>query len=386
VRTLAGNPDVVRLGNIVAYLATISSVPKIWIYKPDEYAGRDVFAVEQTATGQRLTVETSAPTPYVGIWTTDYQVSPEQFVLITLAPGHATTFTRTYIASVGGALTVDTTGDGLVDAADLTNLSSAWLSTPGATNWQPACDMAEPMDDRIDQRDLAAMAGHWRRDVHDPAAVARWALDETAGLVAGDASGRLPGTLYGFGEGDAHWVEGRIGGGLLLDGIDDYVDCAAGLGLCGRAARTVTAWIKTSERPTAPMTILAWQTPAPGSPFSLGLDAGGRLQVTGGDGTAVARGLAGDTRWHHVVAVLDPMEADQPRISDVRLYIDGQRQNLYGLAESDIGIECGRGMRIGSLFDPENASAFGGVIDDVRVFDVALGDESVALIHAETQI
>ncbi|UCD50135.1 MAG: hypothetical protein JSW27_21725 [Phycisphaerales bacterium] len=386
LRTMAGNPDVVRLGNIVAYLATITSVPKIWIYKPDDYTGRDVFAVEQTGTGQRLTIETSAPTPYVGIWTTDYQVSPEQFVLITLAPGQTTAFTRTYVAGAGGALTVDATGDGLANAADLASLSSAWLSTPGAASWEPACDVAEPMDDRIDQADLAVLAGQWRRDVHNPVPVARWALDETAGFVAADEMGRAPGVLHGFDEDNLHWVAGRIGGGLLLDGIDDYVDCTVGLGRCGGTARSVTAWVKTSERPTAPMTILAWQTSAPGSPFSFGLDSGGRLQVTCGHGSAVARGLVGDTRWHHVTAVLDPLESDKPRISDVRLYIDGQRQNLYDMTEGDVGAACGQNIRIGGSFDADDPRGFNGVLDDLRLFDFGLTAEGVAGIRAEASL
>ena len=38
-------------------------------------------------------IETSIPAAYVGIWTTDYQVSPEQFLQVTLAPGEETRFT-----------------------------------------------------------------------------------------------------------------------------------------------------------------------------------------------------------------------------------------------------------------------------------------------------
>jgi Concanavalin A-like lectin/glucanases superfamily len=384
LRTMAGNPDVVRQGNIVAYLARITSVPKFWIYKPEGYVGRDVFAVEQTGTGQRLTIDTSAPTPYVGIWTTDYQVSPEQFVLLTLAPGQTTAFTRTYAASVDAALTADSTGDGLVNAVDMSNISSAWLSAPGAVNWEPACDVAKPMEDRIDLADLAVLSGQWRRDARNPVPAAHWALDETAGLVAGDRLGRTPGTLHGFtGEG-SHWVEGKIGGGLLLDGTDDAVDVTDVPALCRGTTRTVTAWVKTSERSAAPMTILAWQAPGRGLPFSFGLGSGGRLQVTCSGGSAVAQALVGDTRWHHVAAVLDPLESDKPRVSDVRLYVDGQRQNLYDLAEGEISIGCGEEVRIGGSFEPENPHGFGGVLDEMRIFDIALGAADIARIYAET--
>jgi hypothetical protein len=102
---------------------------------------------------------------------------------------------------------------------------------------------------------------------------------------------------------------------------------------------------------------------------------------------AVARDkLVGDARWHHVAVVLDPMESDIPRVSDIRLYIDGQRQRLNDLIEGGIATGCAEPFRIGSSHDAENPGWFGGLIDEVQVFDIALSAESIAQVYAETRI
>lgn len=385
-RALA-NPSVVRLGNVIAYLERLSGVPKTWIYKPEDYAGRDLFALEQTRTGQYMIIETTAPTPYVGIWTTDYQISPEHFIMLTLAPGESTTFSRTYIVSADRALPADNTGEGIVNASDLSTLSAAWLSEPGMEQWNPSCDIAAPMDDAIDLADLAVLAGQWKRDALVPAPVARWCLDETTGLTAADDAGASSGTLQGFTGDDSQWVPGHIGGGLMFDGIDDYIEVEGNAGICGRQPRTVTAWLQTTERSSAPMTILVWGATERGQGFALEIDPAGRFKVTCNGGLAVAGDkLVGDKRWHHVAVVLAPLEAATPRMSDVRLYIDELRQNLYGLIEADIDTACDAGIRIGASHNPDDPAWFGGVIDDVQLFDIALSAENVKDLVAQADI
>jgi len=49
-----------------------------------------------------------------------------------------------------------------VDFVDFATFSRAWLSdnTP-TSNWNPACDISQPPDGIIDERDLAAFCGNW---------------------------------------------------------------------------------------------------------------------------------------------------------------------------------------------------------------------------------
>ena len=54
-----------------------------------------------------------------------------------------------------------------------------------------------------------------------PGLVAHWRLDEGTGTTAGDASGNgNTGTL----QGGAKWTEGKLDGGVYLDGVDDYLE------------------------------------------------------------------------------------------------------------------------------------------------------------------
>jgi hypothetical protein len=51
--------------------------------------------------------------------------------------------------------------DGTVNYLDLFKFSQAWLSTPGDTNWNVYCDIAQPASNFIDFADFAVFAGNW---------------------------------------------------------------------------------------------------------------------------------------------------------------------------------------------------------------------------------
>jgi len=51
--------------------------------------------------------------------------------------------------------------DGDVDLYDFSVLASAWRSSPGDYNWDPACDISDPNDDVIDMIDLAVFTEFW---------------------------------------------------------------------------------------------------------------------------------------------------------------------------------------------------------------------------------
>ncbi len=51
--------------------------------------------------------------------------------------------------------------DGCVDLYDFAILGSAWLSSSGQTNWNPVCDISEPKDNIIDERDLRVLTSNW---------------------------------------------------------------------------------------------------------------------------------------------------------------------------------------------------------------------------------
>jgi len=369
------NPPMVSLANMILYTQTISSVPKTWIYKPEDYLGPDTIAVEQTDVDQRVIIDSSLRSAYVGIWTTSYQVSPEQFVIITLAPGEEADFTRTYKFSADGSMPQDTTGDQIVNSNDLSEFSSAWLSEPNGADWNPSCDMSA--DDFINGKDFAVLGRAWGNDAFDPAPAAHWPMDETAGMVAGDSVGSHDGSMKGFTADDSHWVAGRSGGGLNFDGMDDYVEVEGYNGICGGNPRTVSAWIKTQPNPTGNLPVIAWGQNEPGAYWMIEVDDEQRLRLSCGAGFISANEQqVGDGDWHHIAIALDPVDPERPLISDVKLYVDGRRRTAYKMEEAEINTGCVENVRIGVSHDPAG-NYFSGVIDEVVIFDMAVGSTAI---------
>jgi len=378
----AAQPDVVRIANAVVYLNKISSVPKIWIYKPQDYAGPDVFAAEHTETEQRLLIGASIPAAYVGIWTTDYQVSPEQFLQITLAPGEEARFTRTYIVRIDGVVPEDCTGDNEVDANDLSFMSAAWLSRPGTAHWQPSCDLSPASPDRIDLHDLSALASRWRQEHGLASPLAHWRLDETAGTTAHDERGLHDGLLRNFSGDNSQWATGMLDGGLRFDGTDDFVETGEDSGIAGAHPRAVAAWIKLAERPSGNQTILAWGGPEPGRYWQLEVDVNRKLRFSCGAGFAVAYSkVVGDTQWHHIALVLDPIDPGNPHVSDIRLYVDAQPQPVFEIAEHAIDAADIGNLRMGASHDVDAPQYFNGILDDVQLFDVALSSAHIRALY-----
>jgi hypothetical protein len=377
------NPPMVSLENMILYTETISSVPKTWIYKPDDYVGPDTVAVEQSDIGQRVVIDSSLRSAYIGIWTTSYQVSPEQFVVVTLAPGERAEFTRTYKFSADGTMWKDITGDKAINAGDLSALSAAWLTTPGGPSWNPSCDISNPGDDVIDNRDLASLGQVWRRDADGPAPVAHWPLDETTGLIAGDIAGSHDGSLIGFAADDSQWATGHSAGGLEFDGTDDYVEVTDFPSVCGKDARAVFAWIKTQAVAGSRLPIIAWGQNQPGAYWLIEVDEDRRLRLSCGSGFISANEQQiGDGTWHHVAVVLDPVDRGRPLISDVLLYVDGRRRTIYKMQEADIDTAGTANVRIGASHDLD-AGTFVGIIDELLIFDATVDATAVRRAHIQ---
>jgi hypothetical protein len=381
----AAQPDVVRIANAVVYMNKITSVPKIWIYKPQDYTGPDLFAAEHTETLQRLIIDASIPAVYVGIWTTDYQVSPEQFLQITLAPGEEARFTRTYTFRTDGFVPEDGTGDGTVDANDLSLMSTAWLSGPASDRWQPSCDLSPASPDRIDLHDLSVLASRWRQERGLASPIVHWRLDETTGATVFDECGQHTGLLHNFPDDNSQWVAGMDRGGLQFDGIDDFVEIGGFPGITGTHPRTVAAWIKLAEKPAANQTILIWGPPEPGRYWQLEVDANRKLRFSCGAGSAVASGkLVGDTLWHHIAAVLDAIVPGDPHVSDMRLYVDAQPQAVLELTEHPIDTADIGNLRMGASHDPNAPHYFNGILDDVQLFHAPLSPANIHQLFNQT--
>ena len=79
-----------------------------------------------------------------------------------------------------------------------------------------------------------------------------------------------------------------------------------------------------------------------------------------------------DQTWHHIAVVLDPIDPERPLISDVLLYVDGERRTIYKMEEADINTGDNENVRIGASYGP-GTNTFGGLIDEAAIFNRVVG-------------
>jgi uncharacterized protein (TIGR03382 family) len=206
----------------------------------------------------------------------------------------------------------------------------------------------------------------------DPALVAWYRFDESAGSSAADSSPNSnPGTLVGFPTDDSQWVAGRIGGALAFDGSDDHVDCGNTASLDAvqtGGAITIAAWVALSGGNSYPMIVTRGNSLLEfrfeGTTRQLQLAAGG--WTLAGPADAVSAG-----EWHHVAGTFDDATDTQ------RLYVDGS------VVKEDTGVtgamtHAGNTLYVGRR---EDGYYFDGVIDDLRIYDRALSAAEIAGLH-----
>jgi hypothetical protein len=194
---------------------------------------------------------------------------------------------------------------------------------------------------------------------------AHWELDETGGNIAYDSFGDYDCTLNG----NPSWqpTNGTIGGALLFDGVDDYVDTPFILDPA-KGAFSVFAWIYC----WTPGQAIISQTGGFGGTW-LGANASeGKLTTGFSDmyfGALESESVVTDIQWHHVGFVYDMDSFHR------RLYVDGVLVAEDATAVS--GMPSDGGLYIGASKDLDATSFFSGMIDDVRIYNQALSVEEI---------
>ena len=167
------------------------------------------------------------------------------------------------------------------------------------------------------------------------------------------------------------YVPGVDGQAIHLDGIDDYVDFEYGIGISGDEPRTIAAWVKADTTAIAHWTnVFGFTGPAAdGTHFD--------IEVVG-DTNSTTAGYYGlhlygdqydimplDLEWHHLAATFDGTTA--------YFYADAV---LLGFATPTVTIDTHDNVRVGKRDDNDNY--FPGSIDDLRIYDTAMGGPHIA--------
>jgi hypothetical protein len=265
---------------------------------------------------------------------------------------------------------VDLNGDGIVDAADMCIIVDHWGGN------DTLCDIG-PMpwgDSVVDVQDLIVLAEHLFEEIFPPELVAYWKLDEAEGNIAHNSISDNHGVLHG----EPFWQpdSGKKSGALEFDGINDYIETGYVLNPA-ESAFSAFAWIKGG----VPGQEILSQTDGPGGAGEIWLGADtldGKL-MTGlrppsGRSTTppmVADIIITDSQWHHVGIVITEQKVRHLYVDGVRAAFDTQP---VVLPSSDGGLHIGSSKNLGA------GMFFSGLIDDVRIYNVALSaDKIVAL-------
>ena len=222
---------------------------------------------------------------------------------------------------------------------------------------------------------------------NDPNLVAWWKFDEGAGNIAHDASGNgYNGVLYG----DPQWRDG----GLVLDGVDDYVELPIGSLISSLSECTITARIYWSAQgeiwqrifdfgtditnsiyltPNSPDIGVMLELPIrPNPEVTVPISFDGPMQVSITAGTERRTDLDTSTGvlggWQDVAVVLTP--------DDLQLYRYGRLEGTVfpSCVLSDLGETTNNWL--GRSQYPEHPH-FNGAFDDVRIYDRALSEEEI---------
>ena len=258
---------------------------------------------------------------------------------------------------------VDFNGDGIVDAADIFIMVDHWGTD------EPLCDIGPtPLGDGIiDVQDLIVLAEHLFEDYR---LIGHWKLDDGEGVIAVDSSGNgNDGTL----EDGPTFVDGQFRQALAFEGSRVAIPASDSLTAdLFQGSFTLSAWINPKRTGGTWQQIFRSMIAADTSNDTLFINNDGRLSWRGRIGGDWAGGMcetASDVvpadQWTHVAVTGDG--------TNFRIYVNGALSQESAFQTTD---GANATYYIGG--DPTwLAESYAGIIDDVRIYNVALSAEEI---------
>ena len=224
--------------------------------------------------------------------------------------------------------------------------------------------------------------------------IGHWKFDEPSGTTAADSSGNnYHAQLFNAGTGAASWVDGKVNGGIQLDGTDDYLAIQTlNYTQAGQIpAVTVVAWLKTSA--SSQRYVISsdrstnWRVTVGGDSNT------GKLFFASTDSAEVtadnySNSVVNDGAWHLVVASYDSVTSLK------KFYLDGN-PNGSASVHGNLALGSGAYTRFGTIGTTNEDIAyntpqpgprggfFQGTLDEIRLYDRALTDADVAYLYSQ---
>jgi len=207
--------------------------------------------------------------------------------------------------------------------------------------------------------------------VHEtgPGLVRHWKFDDGSGDVATDSASGSDGTLIG---GPA-WTEGRVGGALRFDGVDDQVALAPIEALAGDNV-TVEAWVYLEGSAEAWNPIITQHVPTRMGYYLYVYQNHATFSLIAGRNSprAVAPDVISPGQWYHIAGTNDG--------TNLKIYVNGvMKVSLPSATRTGVDYEAVIGH------DPAVSAYFQGLIDDVRVYNRALSEDEFASLTSMVQ-
>ena len=207
-----------------------------------------------------------------------------------------------------------------------------------------------------------------------PVPVSHWRFEYDAVDWVGSSHGTESGGVAFEANEEGEGVEDHA---LSLDGSDDYVDLSTHVSdfPLGDSTRSVTGWFK-ADAGNQGQTFFAYGPNVAGKRFSIAADRTQVLVAVSGHAWGV-NGLELKDGWHHIAVTYAGGDSD-----DILIYLDGELQSASTLAGSPKRLNTGTGpAAIGRSVS--GTKHYTGLIDDVRLYDVALSAEQVLALFEE---
>ncbi len=192
--------------------------------------------------------------------------------------------------------------------------------------------------------------------------VAWWSFDENTGTTAYDRSGSgNNGTIT-----EAAWAHGYYGNALSFDGANDYVDCGSDASLNMGNQITAEAWIYMTGGSARRTIATKWSSYF----FEI---VSGKLNVylygTTSQGWHTSNLSVQSNMWQHIAFVYDG--------ANVKFYINGIEDGNKPATSGDI-TDNTNSLVIGDVNKFGQTRAFGGLIDDIRIYNYARTPAQIA--------
>jgi len=194
--------------------------------------------------------------------------------------------------------------------------------------------------------------------------VAYWSFDEGSGNIAYDASGNgNHGTLTN----GPKWTQGKIGGALSFDGVDDYVEVPHSSSLMPISSISISFWMKKLKDPLRGWVGLFYKRGSENSGYNgysvlLQTDGSIRWEFPGVANAVVDSSVLANNTWYYIVAVYDG--------SSMKIFINGSLNNSRAVSGNII-------PTVANLIIGTRDAYFNGLIDEVRIYNRALSPEEI---------